>query len=388
MLGSLNFTGGGVDEPRQENKALVPQWLIRIWRFVSDPGVVYWATFSIGLMFISVYVIVDADETAFKVILKIAKELGVAFVIASILGYTIEKFNNHRHEQRERSFQGDLENVAKKLLAMMATEQAHKIDAVRVKVAKDVVEAVYASSIPREVLRALTKYVLEAPKIRASHETKIEIHKLDNFRLGQGHCYNSEADRQRDAQNVVVVYVAKWTDQNISDDSRMIAAPVQVMKDGLQVDGVSGFCSFRAFLPESHGPDGVLIDMSSEEELRASGLVKVDSDQELSFEFVAEGIPFQGHVSFWLKQVMIQDLKDELILMCAVPAISAQLNVIADRGLNAIVSSLHSEDAIELGREADWHQNERRWKLRTALLPCQGFVLNWDAKDTNGNGTY
>lgn len=369
-----------------ESRAYVPKWLIRSWRFVSDPDVVYWATFSIGMIFIVGYVVLGGADDQYKIVLQIAKELGVALVIASILGYTIEKFNSHRHEQRELSFQTDLENVATKLLSMMATEQAHKIDAVRVKVAKDVVEAVYAASIPREVLAALTKFVLQAPKIRISHETKIELHKLDDYRISQGYRYASDAERAEDKMRVAVVYVAKWTDQNISDHSLEISAPVQVVKDGLQINGVSGFCSFRAFLPNQDEGERILIDIPSEDDLRRSGLVGVDSAQELSFQFVAEGIPFQGQVSFWLKQVMIQDLKDELILMCAVPAISAQLNIIAERSFNAIVSSIHSEDAAELGHEADWHQHERRWKLRTALLPCQGFVLNWDDKGGSGNG--
>lgn len=369
-----------------ESKTYVPKWLIRFWRFISDPDVVYWATFFIGATLIIGYIFLGEGGGGYKISLQIAKELGVAFVIASILGYTIEKFNNHRHEQRELSFQTDLENVAKKLLSMMATEQAHKIDSVRVKVAKDVVEAVYAASIPREVLAALTKFVLQAPKIRICHETKIELHRLDDYRVSQGYRYSSDEDRAKDKGHVAVVYVAKWTDQNISDDSLEISAPVQVVKDGLQINGISGFCSFRAFLPGSNDAERILIDIPSEEALRRSGLVAADSAQELSFEFVAEGVPFQGQVSFWLKQVMIQDLKDELILMCAVPAISAQLNVIAEKNFNAIVSSIHSEDVVELGHEADWHQHERRWRLRTALLPCQGFVLNWDEKGGKGSG--
>ena len=361
----------------QENTDLSlpePQWLKKLWRKFTAPQVVYKTTFTTGAVLVLFYVVLSSDHHwswAF------VKELGFAYVVAAILGYSIEQFNSMRHELHEKSRQQDLQRQAEHVISLMRKEHSESAASFGRQVAKDVIEAAYSATVPEPVIRAVSQYVLHAPRRRHDYSGKVEIHRGDEVRerLQKGFVYESDGARLADSKQVVVIHTSRSSDENVSAHALDLPIPVEVIKEGPVIDGLGCLRAFKAYDPSE--PDRPWVDASSTADLMGMGIDVIDTAAKLNFSYQTPRLPSRGRADVLLQYLIVQDLEDELVLMSLPPCVKATLTVIHSPSISISVSSIHSEAELALTREADWGAEEHRWTLRTALLPCQGFVLNW-----------
>ncbi|HIE4123146.1 hypothetical protein [Stenotrophomonas maltophilia] len=351
-----------------------PKWWQRLWVMISSPKKVYPFTFLLGCVLILFYLIIPhllGFEANWS--LSFVKELGFAYVIAAILGFSIEAFNHARHLLHEKTREAELEAQGRHLVAMIEDGHSKNLDSFGNKVAKDVIEAAYGVTVPKEVLNALSQFVLQARRIRREFSISIDIQLLDRFREERNHVYSGEDERAKDAKRVALTYSATWEDENVLAGACDLPIPVEIVKEGPMLDGVVGLKLFSAKIDGEEGD----FRAESVEGLRKLG-IDVDDDQEkLQFCYTVKGLPSRSRARFSLKHVTVQDINDEIIVMSLPPCVNIELAVQHGKGLDVVVSSMHSEKAIELPASALWKEGERRWKLATASLPSQGFVVTW-----------
>lgn len=362
---------GGVSESLPQ-----PGWWSNAWDVLTAPKFVYRLSFFAGLFLILAYLCIPLfTGSGPNWALSLVKELGFAYVIAAILGFSIEDFNKRRHLQLEGSRQADLQLQADHLIKLIEKEHAERTETFANKIARDVIEAAYGATVPKPVLQAFTKFVLQAKRIRHDFKVDIDLYRLDEVRESEGHRYEDAQERARDSNRVLLTYTSRWTDENVTAESLDMHVPVEIIKEGSAHANFGGLKLFQASLiGDGHVQ---LIDADSVAALERQQIEVLDSAKELNFEFVARAVPTRSKASFVLQIQIVQDLEDEISVMSLPPCVEATLKVRHSRLFGITVSSIHSEPEIKLAREPQWHRDEHQWKLATALLPSQGFVLNW-----------
>lgn len=348
----------------------VPNWWGKLGRHIARPSVVYSACFAFGTILIAASKLCFPTPEEHDIYSELIKEIGVAFIIASILGFSIEQFNKFRHER-------EIKKHSQYLVGLMHRRQTEATTDFNRKVARSVIEAVYGASIPEEIISAVTRFVLQARRIRLTFEATVELHRLDKYRIDHGHKYTDQAEKFRDSQKVALVYFSKWIDQNVGPDTQNMQVPVEVLKDGPEYAELDKFIFFRVFDPEREDGTNAIDCFESEMSLKNANLIVSEGPQSLIFEYTAKSVPPRSKIGFMLKILMIQEIKDEHIVMCKAPCQSTSLRVHSNNIVRVDVSSIHSESPVEIPSQPDWRPGERRFRLSTAALPCQGFVLNW-----------
>lgn len=352
-------------------------WLGRLWSLITRPTYVYQFTFVTGLLLVLAYVTIPyMTKNSAHWTLVFVKELGFAYVVAAILGFSIERYNQLRHQQDEQKRLSNLEKQAEFLVTLINEGHKKNLASFGTQVAKDVIEAAYGTTVPKEVLRALARFVLQAKRIRHTFNVTIELESLLKVREGQRHQYQSDEDRARDSKLVVLTYTSEWTDENVTVDAMDMPVPVEIVKEGpdlAEIVGLQAFAARDPALPKA----APWCDVKSVAELRQAGLEAKEDLQTLRFTYLARNVPSRGRASFLLRYVTVQDVDDEIIVTSVPPCVKAELIVHPDPDLQINVTSIHSEVEQEIPAALTWRKGERRWTLSTALLPSQGFVLSW-----------
>lgn len=357
----------------------VARWWLRLWKFCTNPEFVYVISFTLGIFLIFCYLIISSIfPSQSQLATSFLKELGFAYVVAAILGFSIEEFNKHRHIQHERTWKAGLDDQGKKLIRIINEKHSENTQNFKKEIAKNVIEAVYGASVPKEILNAVTRFVLQAKRIRHQYDLKIELRRLDEYRASQGHKYTTEEERFLESNRVVLISTTKFIDQNVTATAEDVLIPLQILKEG-QDDhcDVTKMNFFKAFDPDESSEKQTLLYCASGDDLRKNGLIKEETPGTLKILYTANAVAPSRRIGVMYKRTSLHDTNDSHIVMSLPPCIRFTLSLRCSQSLIVTVSSIHTEDEHEVPRDGDWEDDERRWTLTTALLPCQGFVLNW-----------
>ncbi len=355
------------------NPLPTPRWWIDLFPRLTNEKNVYSFFFLMGACLVLTYLFFPVSANSIP--LLFIKELGFALIIAAMLGFTIEWFNVIRHEHRENSLSSLLSDQSRNIIDAVAVSQVIAIENIGFKISKGVFEAIHGTSIPKEVLDALTRFVLAATRVRFDFQIKIWITKLDEYLMAKGHVYDNADEREADAKKVAFIYYSYWLDKNVSAHTIDMSLPFEIFKEGPRMGGITGFNFFKV----SHQINGTqkTVRCESMEDLRASNMNVKEIERKFSFEYNAECVPAGGSVEVEFKYILIQDIEDDHIIMSLPPCVGIDLMVSHSESISLTVSSVHSEPEIELERSPGWPDGERRWQLQSALMPCQGFVIMW-----------
>jgi len=350
------------------------------------PHQIYPFTLMLGSIVIASYLILSDVFGFHSWLLVLAKELGFAYVVAAVLGFSIEAYNRWRDHLRQDVVSDRLNDLTNAIGSIISEQTNLVAKDLGSKVAVDVLGAVYRRTIPSKILDATVKHVLGAERIRHSYYITVQVQRLSEYLEESFGAYEDESARERDRHRVALVYSSSWIDENVGPSERDVEVAAQSICEGPEIEGITGIQYFRVFrnVGTAFQHDLVRKDyrearQDSRQEGGLDGLVvqsKVTSQRTDTIVRIPKVAP-REKFGVELIRVSVQDLEDEHVAMCMYSSAEAQLKVRSAPDLDVTVTSIHSDDAVELPREVSWHDRERRWRLTSALLPCQGFVLNW-----------
>lgn len=355
-----------------------PEGWQKLGNWVFNPETAYMLAFILGLVLLTIYSVYQEEYSSHHPLLVFVKELGFAYTIAAILGWSIERFNLFRHVLHENRLKNDLEKLTEKLLQLMGEANRKHSEAI----AKDVIEAVYGTAIPKPILDALIIYILQAHKIRRKFKVRLELLPLDKYLVERhGYEYIDGAEKKSDSERVVLFYQAEWIDQNVSAATIDMPFAIEFLLEGAHRKEIAGP---QYFTVAEHVDDSDLatphFSANGLEEFRKKGLIAEETPQRMRVFYQDTGVPSKEQRLVKLGYINIHDSEDEHVIQCIPPCITAELSIKCADSLALTVSSIHPEDEVEVSTQDGLARNERTWKLPSALLPSQGFIVSWRMK--------
>lgn len=303
------------------------------------PRFIYPAIASIGFLLIaigteSLNVGVEFYSLVFKFLAKkFIEEVGVAFVISSLVGATVEIYNLRRHEKDIQ--EGDERHMSQARAALKVVAE---------RAAQEGVLSVFRGLSPL-ILGAAQKHVLDSTITREEYKISVEFQKKDVF--------------------LEVTTTVRF-----------------ILRNSVDRDCEYKYCF--AFEPELSGarknnPKPVYLKLGSEifnalPELESAGLIKRNGS---AVQAVSKDIrvPMKGRVETVITFVEERALEDTVYWVTMLPCDKLSLTVSPCSGLAYYVVSLHPEEAEQ---QAGAHaSNMRTWEVNRGLLPGQGILLKW-----------
>lgn len=291
--------------------------------------------FVVGLALVNVQNHYDPEHKS--QIFFLIGHLGVAFLIASVLGLTIEQFNRIRHERHRDD-----------LVEALNTHRQETIEDLQ----KEVLRAVYQRTLPVPLIDSAEAEIFQAPFIR--HNWRISF---DLRRIPSG-----------DAEKKGMVKISiefSYDVENVSKTDRDLDIPVMIDMASACFD--QSICGVK--LLEIDG------DRYDEAQIKNMNLCK-DNPSICTFH-VKKKLGPKKMVSVKIQYVQLQREESSEIWCTRIPATGVMVDAIVPTGdMDFTLISMHQNEPVKLSSS----DILSRWELGPALFPGQGVALVWRPK--------
>lgn len=310
-----------------------------------------WVSIVLGfvsLSFLGVYWAAHrylASEYADSFLVLIAKELGMAGLIALILNVSIEWINRAKHFSQQNELLFELEKKHEDTSKRLLND-----------VNKQLFRTVYQRNIDAEVFAQVEKHLLMAEIMRRDFKASFTI---KPFRM------NGELTNL-----AVVDFCNSFTVQNLTD------APVTAPVVKALIDVKPAYrdqCKFKRIKIGETIFEGAALD-EKVQQVAGRNLLTVRVDQVIAAN---ESVP----VSVEYQKLEAIDYLE--VVVTTIPADKIDLEVVDPESFFTVdAMSLHPEDEVRVTNSE--REFLAQWKLDNAIFPGQGILLSWHPKANRG----
>lgn len=289
------------------------------------------AVVALGLLLI--FVQLKGDPSHKSVVFLMIGHLGMAFVIAGILGLTIEQFTRVRHDIHRDD-----------LVDALNTNRLETIEDLQ----RHVLKAVYQRTLPDALIDAAEEAIFKSSFLRRDWQVTYELKKIP-AELGLP---NSMSLR------TTLIYKL----QNVTKTQKKLVIPTVIDM------------SSSHFLADRCGIKGVQVDDHEYSLKEINELVQTtNGNSTCTFEIEKSLGPGEIiSVRFEYEQLNPQEASE--FLSTRYPGTEVEITAIVPNGdFELGLVSLHQEEPVEVMKSA----HHRRWRLGPALFPGQGWALIW-----------
>ncbi len=291
--------------------------------------------FVIGLALANVQSSYDPDHKS-QIFILIG-HLGVAFLIAAVLGLTIEQFNKIRHDKHRDD-----------LVDALNTHRQETIEDLQ----REVLRAVYQRTLPVSLIDSAEAEIFQASFIRHNWRISFDLRRLP---LGD--------DEKKGMVKISIEF--SYDVENVSKTARDLDIPVMIDMASACFD--QSICGVK-FLEI----DG---DSYNEAQIQEMNLCK-DNPSTCSFHIKKKLEP-KKIVSVKIQYVQLQREESSEFWCTRIPATGVMVDAIVPTGdMDFTLISMHQNEPVKLSSS----DIQSRWQLGPAIFPGQGVALLWRPK--------
>jgi hypothetical protein len=274
------------------------------------------------------------------------KDLGVALVIASVVGLAID-WTSKRREARE-----------------------HEIHRAEIEV--DVFKAVFGFGVHKEVLQEFMQTVLVTPFMRTNLTLVYKFEAVPaSFTVKEGVCVLAETDLLR--AKLTVSYQL----HNMSDVERSVQV-LHYFENVLQVPEVQSTFLQVSLRPENERTETVLKGAALQKRLKREGIRCI---LDLGDQKITPGVPLNVRYTY----STIRRRRDSELWVTTYASDGFTIQAVVDRelaNLEFCPDACHRFDPEPEG-DSEVAGNVYRWTIKAGVLPSQGVILYWRPTDAH-----
>lgn len=264
--------------------------------------------------------------------------IGMAFVIASVLGATVERLNKSRHDHDRKNLKDILNSNAKNL---------------KKRLGKDVIREVYKRQLPEKLIDAAFVEIFQSNFFRKNWEVSYEI-------IGQ--------PKEKKDKYDCVRLISIFSYETVNTTKKKKKIPIPIMVDMTSTFFDKSTCGVK-FIKI----DGVILEKDEIEKFT----VKEKSTDSRILLLIEKEIQPGESVSISAHYEQLQPVQSAEFFCSIFPADSVNITAVSPNAdFDLSLTSLHQNDPV-LKQSSDVMQ---KWSLGPVLFPGQGIALVWRPK--------
>jgi hypothetical protein len=314
-----------------------------------------------------------ADSVILYAFKLLPKEITLALVIAWVLGFSVEYWNNERHARQLIAVDDQIQRQHREVIGEARSQHQQIIR----DVSQNVFRAVYGRDIPGTVFEMVEKQVLNASLFR--QRSKLEL----IFRRVQVNLPGSTGTMER----VKIAHRQSFTTHNVSGAdykwNMKVTLDLHVYGQSDAMDRHFQYLHFKVFADGGDVPSGVwkFASNSSDGQTDIRPLIDGTGDGVVCLSRTID-IPKNGRVEVDVRYDVLYALDGADVVCVMDPSDGIEVNMtIPGEDLVVQGMSLHPEEEVMTSDAED--RLSRTFEVRHGFVPGQGFYYRWYPRSRN-----